>query len=81
VARRNEDVALDGHLEVNGAKASYLYAGIRKLIEVQGPGRLADVPVALLDGTEVTYSVLEVDALDEVMALAKGDAVEVLYRE
>lgn len=81
VARANEDLALDGHLELNGMKASYLYAGIRKLIEVEGPTNLAGLPAGVLDGKEITYSVLEVDTLDEVMALAKGQMVEVLYRE
>lgn len=81
VARANEDLALDGHLELNGMKANYLYAGIRKLIEVEGPVHLAGLPAGVLDGKEVTYSVLEVDTLDEVMALAKGMMVEVLYRE
>lgn len=81
VARANEDLALDGHLELNEMKASYVYVGIRKLIEVEGSADLDGVPADVLDGREVTYSVLEVDTLDEVMALAKGEMVEVLYRE
>lgn len=79
LAAEHEDLNSDGHLEVNGEKAQYRFAGIRKLIEVEldsetGQGRLHG-------GIEATYSVLEVDSIDEVERLAAGEMIEVLYRE
>lgn len=79
IARANEDSGADGHLELNEKKASYLFAGIRKIIEAETtplPER-----AALASGQELTYSVLEVDTFDEVLALARGEMVNVLYRE
>src|ERR1700733_1152690 len=32
--KANEDTSSDGHLELNEKKASYLFAGIRKIIDV-----------------------------------------------
>lgn len=79
IASEHEDLSEDGHLELNERKAQYRFVGIRKLIEVEldsttGQGRLhSDV--------EATYSVLEVDTLDEVERLAAGEMTNVLYRE
>ncbi len=79
VASEHEDLGEDGHLEVNGCKAQYRFAGIRKLIEVEldsetGQGRLHS-------GVEATYSILEVDSLVDVEHLAAGEMTSVLYRE
>jgi len=79
VAAEHEDLSEDGHLEVNGNKAQYRFAGIRKLIEVEldseaGIGKLHS-------GVETTYSVLEVDDFSEVERLAAGEMTSVLYRE
>jgi hypothetical protein len=75
----NQDESLDGHLEINDKKAAYLFAGIRKLIEVEpNPNTNSGT---YLEGLELTYSQFEVDTLDQVMNLAKGEMVELLYRE
>lgn len=79
IAAEHEDLSEGGHLEVNGRKAQYHFAGIRKLIEVEldpqtGQGKLHS-------GVEATYSVLEVDSLSEVERLASGEMTPVLYRE
>lgn len=64
---------------VDGNKASYRFAGIRKLIEVQVD---SDKTNRKLDsGVELTYSVLVVDSLAEVEQLARGEMAPVLYRE
>lgn len=79
LAQDNEDLNVDGHLEVNGRKAIYRFAGLRKVVEVQ---TTPDPDDALpLNGREITYSVMEVDTLDEVKALAQGEMGNVLYRE
>lgn len=79
IGKRNEDANEDGHLELNGQKAAYLFAGIRKIIEVeQSP---VPVSAAGLIGLELSYSEFEVDTLDQALALGRGDMVEVLYRE
>ncbi|MBB5204874.1 hypothetical protein HNQ51_002193 [Inhella inkyongensis] len=79
LAKANEDTSEDGHLELNEQKAAYLFAGIRKIIEVAS----SPMPInaAGLVGLELSYSQFEVDTLDQVLALARGDMVEVLYRE
>lgn len=79
LACENVDLNEDGHLEVNGVPAQYLFAGIRKLIEVETNPQTAKGE--LPSGTEVTYSVLEVDSLSEVEMLVDGASISVLYRE
>lgn len=79
IANANEDASEDGHLELNEQKASYLFAGLRKVIEVESSA--APASALGLVGLELTYSEFEVDSLDQVHALARGDMVEVLYRE
>jgi len=79
IAKSNEDTNTDGHLELNGHKAQYLFAGIRKIIEVELDADTAQG--RLRSGIEATYSVFEVDTIDEIQGLAKGDATTVLYRE
>ncbi|ANH70603.1 hypothetical protein ABE85_15570 [Mitsuaria sp. 7] len=74
-----EDPSKDGHLELNEQKAAYLFAGIRKIIEVEiNPETISAIN---LSGREVTYSVYEVDTFEEVCSLANGDMINVLYRE
>lgn len=76
----NQDLSEDGHLELNEEKVRYRYAGVRKVIEVERqPDNLAFH--ATVSGVEISYSEFEVDTLDEVRALAKGEMVGVLYRE
>jgi hypothetical protein len=79
IGQANEDSGDDGHLELNEKRASYVFAGIRKIIEAETTPSPEDAPLA--NGQELTYSVLEVDTLDEVLALATGEMVDVLYRE
>jgi hypothetical protein len=79
IAIANEDASEDGHLELNEQKAAYLFAGLRKVIEVEAGA--APASASGLVGLELTYSEFEVDCMDQVLALARGDMVEVLYRE
>lgn len=78
-AKENEDLSLDGHLELNSVKAQYIFAGIRKVIQVELDSETARG--RLFSGVEATYSVMEVDSLDDVENLVSGDATTVLYRE
>ena len=57
---------------------SYIFAGIKKIIEAETTPSHENAPLA--NGQELTYSVLEVDTL-EVFALVRGEMVNVLYRE
>ncbi|MEX8503831.1 MAG: DUF4288 domain-containing protein [Leptothrix ochracea] len=79
IGKGNEDASEDGHLELNEQKVAYLFAGIRKVIEI-APSPVSASAVGLI-GLELSYSEFEVDTLDQVLALACGDMVEVLYRE
>lgn len=75
-AREDEDLEEDGELELNEKKAQFVFAGIRKLVSLS-----AGAGGVLRSGVELTYSVMEVDTLAEVDLLAKGEFVNVLYRE
>ncbi len=79
LAKSNEDANEDGHLELNEQKAAYLFVGLRKVIEVEPSA--APVSALGLAGLELTYSEFEVDTMAEVLGLARGDMVDVLYRE
>lgn len=79
VAKENEDLNQDGHLELNEEKVAYLFAGIRKIIEIESSPN--PIVASGLSGIELTYSEFEVDTLDQVLTLACGEMVEVLYRE
>lgn len=78
IGKESEDLSPDGHLELNEKKAEYIYAGVRKLIEILHDGRDS---ASGLHGLELTYSVFESDSLAEIEALVAGDMVELLYRE
>jgi len=79
IAKGNEDLGEDGCLELNEQKVAYIFAGIRKIIELET--RPTPISYQGMAGLELTYSEFEVDNLDQVFALARGDMVEVLYRE
>jgi Domain of unknown function (DUF4288) len=78
LAKANEDTNENGHLELNERKTAYLFAGLRKIVEVEHPN--SERPNEL-SGLEVSYSVFEVDTLEEVFSLARSEMVNVLYRE
>lgn len=79
IAKENEDISVDGHLELNGVAAQYVFAGVRKIIQVETSHETAQG--RLSSGAEITYSVMEADRIEEVMSLASGEATMVLYRE
>lgn len=79
IARQNEDLNEDNHLELNGQPAQYLFSGIRKIVAVELNEKTARGEV--VSGLEVTYSELEVDTVEDVLRLANGEFVDVLYRE
>jgi hypothetical protein len=80
VALDAQDLSEDGHLELNEKKVRYVYAGIRKVIEVE-PREEGNEFTAQPQAVEVTYSVYEVDSLEQVQSLARGEMIEVMYRE
>ena len=79
IACENEDLSEDGHLELNDKKARYVYAGIRKVVDIE-PRPVTDDCLGF-DGIEISYSVFEVDSHTHVKLLADGEMVNVLYRE
>lgn len=79
IARENEDFNENGTLLLNDKPAQYVFAGIRKVVEVEmSPDAQRD---KIVSGLEVTYSELEVDTLEDVNRLVSGEFVEILYRE
>ena len=66
-----------GNLELNEEKVSYLFAGIRKVIEVY---TTTDKQVwQEISGLELSCSQFEVDTFEDVSALAQGLEVDVIY--
>jgi Domain of unknown function (DUF4288) len=55
--------------------ASLVFAGIRKLISFNNPEE------APSHGTEITYSQLEVKTKEDLLKLARGEPVMVMYEE
>ncbi len=80
IGLENQDLSEDGHLELNEEKVSYKFAGVRKIIDVETQVENSDFH-AQPDGVEISYSEFEVDTLEEVLSLARGDMVNILYRE
>lgn len=58
-----------------GRKGTWAFVGVRKLVECD---RYDDRPG---DGTDITYSVFEVEDRAALQRLAKGEEVGVTYRE
>ena len=79
IAKENEDLSEDNHLELNEKPVRYLFSGIRKLITVSNYDKENEDIIE--SGIEATYSELEVDNLNQVKKLSEGSFVEVLYRE
>jgi|SRR5579864_2028101 len=84
-AENSGDLQLVGE-EHAPRQATAIFAGVRKLMLCQRVPpevlmREEDAPPYLLSGSEVTYSRLVVDNEQDVLALANGDAVTVLYEE
>ncbi len=68
----------------DGKPATWVFAGIRKLVECE-PSVEQDVEVfsraTLSDGTEITYSQLEFESEEALQKFIKGEPVHVLYEK
>lgn len=78
LAAEYEQAGEESCLEIEGKKAEYKFAGIRKLISVQDEGEQV---ITARSGIEVTYSIMEVATLADVERIAAGDSVMVNYLE
>ena len=75
-ARGKEEEGDDGgSFRWAGKPARWVFAGVRKLTQCE------DAEKRPSDGTEVSYSQLEVDSELAVQKLVRGQAVAVTYRE
>ncbi|WMJ70563.1 DUF4288 domain-containing protein [Stenotrophomonas sp. 24(2023)] len=79
IAAEYEQLGGDSQLEIDGRKAEYVFAGVRKLISIESG--VEDFGVDAASGVEVTYSAFDVESLADVLSLASGDPVAVVYRE
>lgn len=80
LGKEEASIADDG-LTIDGVPAVREFVGVRKVVSVSNPPPLdldADRPT---QGTEVTYSLFEVQDQDSLAKLAAGAAVEVRYLE
>lgn len=70
---------IDDKLQLNGQDAYWKFEGIRKLIEIRdhfSDDLHVDKPQ---NGTEVSYSYMEVDSEEKILRLASGKAVDIQY--
>jgi hypothetical protein len=76
-AQRGRDAEGDSHgtFTWEGRPATWVFAGIRKLIAC------ADADSRPGDGTEVSYSQMQVATEEALAKLAQGDPVPILYEE
>jgi hypothetical protein len=65
----------NGTYSYEGRAATLVFAGVRKIIKTQGA---EERPT---DGTEITYSEMEVDTQETLFKLANGEPVVVRYEE
>jgi hypothetical protein len=65
----------DGSFRWDGRPARWVFAGVRKLIACDDPRKRPD------DGSEVSYTELEVGSEEELRKLAEGEPVAVRYEE
>jgi hypothetical protein len=71
--RAKEDEDESGEMVWDKHPSSFLFAGIRKLVLCVDPG---DNPT---DGTEISYSEMELDSWDSLQKFLKGETVSVKY--
>lgn len=75
------EAALDDGLTINGRPANRVFAGVRKVINISNPDSLdldRDRPTS---GSEITYSVFQVENESALRKLAEGEKVEIEYLE
>ncbi|MGK7904983.1 MAG: DUF4288 domain-containing protein [Hormoscilla sp.] len=73
--RAKEDEINSDDFKWEDRPASLAYGGIRKLITCSDPEEIPD------DGTEITYSQIEVDSEESLFRLIEGEPVGVKYSE
>ena len=73
--RGREDAGDDDNLRVNDEPADLVFAGVRKLVLCQDEHRRPN------DGTEVSYTEMEVGSEEAIRKLVAGEAVSVTIAE
>ena len=78
IGRREEALSASSEMQCDGEPVQQVFVGVRKIIQVSTS---IDEQGKFLDGAEVTYSQYIVQSEDDLMKLAKGDPVSVVYDE
>jgi hypothetical protein len=75
--RRGREEAGDdgGTFRWNGKPARWVFAGVRKLTSCEDPNRRPD------DGTEISYTQMQLDSEQSVLKLVQGDPVKIQYTD
>jgi hypothetical protein len=72
---QKDEINSDLGFEWDGRTACLVFAGIRKIIECCDSGNIPN------DGTEITYSQMEVDDYESLSKLVEGELVTIRYEE
>jgi hypothetical protein len=70
---------LDDAPTVAGSPAINRFLGVRKVLSVSNPPPFDQDEDRPLAGTELTYSYFEADSIEQAEALARGEAVKIIY--
>ena len=71
----------DDSLTLDGRPAKFVYVGVRKVVTIANPFPIASDSAPPRHGTEITYSVLQMDSAKDVIELARGHPVSLVYEE
>ena len=72
---KEEEGDSDGTYKYNNRSATWVFAGVRKIIECVDPKERPS------DGTEITYSDFTVESYEALQKLANGKTVTIVYDE
>ena len=71
----------DNSLTLDDEPAEMVFVGVRKIVTIANQFPLSQDASRPRHGTEVTYSLLELDRARDVLKLARGSPVSLLYKE
>jgi len=74
IRAKEDESQIEGDFTWEGRSASWVFAGIRKLITC------VDSELRPKDGTEITYSEMEIDTVENLSEFVDGNSVTVVYR-
>lgn len=73
-----EEANLDDKLVIDGQPAQRIFAGVRKLVSINNPDQDCENE-SPQNGCEISFSEFLLDDIEKLMALGRGDDVNLMY--